>query len=206
MSARVLWAPNGSAQAARLVSLLARRAACPADGSDKSPSSASFYRFFAPRPEESVPAACADVGYCTTHTECHAFLLGSRLIGVASAEEAAAAAAGDPGTVDAVLDLSASPALFPPEGIGSSGLLGSQAQPALVEGPERRLRKAAAGRQYTPHRDGGQYMYRYTLRMNHSDVPATREMLNRFDLAPGSQYKRYWWFANLQVRRSGRRR
>lgn len=200
MTARVLWAPNGSAEAARLVSLLARRAACPADGADKRPSSGSFYRFFSPRPEESVPAACLDAGYCTTHTECHAFLLGSRLVGMASAEEAAAVAVGAPGTVDAVLDLSASPALFPPNSISGSDLLGSQMQPALATGLEWRLREAeAAGGQYTQYRDSGQYTYRYTLRMNHSDVPATREMLNRFDLAPGNQYKRYWWFTNLQA-------
>ena len=38
----------------------------------------------------------------------------------------------------------------------------------------------------------------YTIRMNHTAVPPTRQVLNIFDLQPDEAYKEYWFFANLQ--------
>lgn len=38
----------------------------------------------------------------------------------------------------------------------------------------------------------------YTVRMNHTAVPPTRQVLNIFDLQPDEAYKEYWFFANLQ--------
>ncbi|GAB4821282.1 hypothetical protein N2152v2_008328 [Parachlorella kessleri] len=43
------------------------------------------------------------------------------------------------------------------------------------------------------------HSYSYTLRVNHTDVPYTRMLFNSFDVAPGKQYRQYWWFCNLQA-------
>lgn len=38
----------------------------------------------------------------------------------------------------------------------------------------------------------------YTIRMNHTHMPSSRQLLNPFDVLPDDQYRRYWFFANLQ--------
>lgn len=39
----------------------------------------------------------------------------------------------------------------------------------------------------------------YTLRANHTGLPSTRVVYNAFDILPDSQYRDYWFFANLQL-------
>ena len=46
--------------------------------------------------------------------------------------------------------------------------------------------------------DPGAGSVAYTIRMNHTAVPPTRQVLNIFDLQPDEAYKEYWFFANLQ--------
>lgn len=38
----------------------------------------------------------------------------------------------------------------------------------------------------------------YTIRMNHTHMPSSRQLLNVFDVLPDDQFRRYWFFANLQ--------
>lgn len=38
----------------------------------------------------------------------------------------------------------------------------------------------------------------YTIRMNHTHMPSSRQLLNVFDVLPDDQYRRYWFFTNLQ--------
>lgn len=40
--------------------------------------------------------------------------------------------------------------------------------------------------------------YSYTIRMNHTHMPSSRQLLNVFDILPDTQYRRYWFFSNLQ--------
>ena len=40
---------------------------------------------------------------------------------------------------------------------------------------------------------------RYTIRANHTGLPSTRVVYNAFDILPDSQYRDYWFFANLQL-------
>ena len=40
--------------------------------------------------------------------------------------------------------------------------------------------------------------YTYTIRMNHTHMPSSRQLLNVFDILPDPQYRRYWFFSNLQ--------
>ena len=40
--------------------------------------------------------------------------------------------------------------------------------------------------------------YAYTIRMNHTHMPSSRQLLNVFDVLPDTQYRRYWFFSNLQ--------
>ena len=40
--------------------------------------------------------------------------------------------------------------------------------------------------------------YAYTIRMNHTHMPSSRQLLNVFDILPDTQYRRYWFFSNLQ--------
>lgn len=40
--------------------------------------------------------------------------------------------------------------------------------------------------------------YAYTIRMNHTHMPSSRQLLNVFDILPDPQYRRYWFFSNLQ--------
>lgn len=40
---------------------------------------------------------------------------------------------------------------------------------------------------------------RYTIRANHTGLPSTRAVYNAFDILPDSQYRDYWFFANLQL-------
>lgn len=40
--------------------------------------------------------------------------------------------------------------------------------------------------------------FAYTIRMNHTHMPSSRQLLNVFDILPDTQYKRYWFFTNLQ--------
>jgi hypothetical protein len=43
---------------------------------------------------------------------------------------------------------------------------------------------------------------RYRIRMNHTHLPSNRQRLDFFSPAPNEEYKRYWFFVNLQVWRS----
>ena len=38
----------------------------------------------------------------------------------------------------------------------------------------------------------------YTIRMNHTHMPSSRQLLNVFDVLPDDQFRRYYFFANLQ--------
>ena len=40
--------------------------------------------------------------------------------------------------------------------------------------------------------------FAYTIRMNHTHMPSSRQLLNVFDILPDEQYRRYWFFTNLQ--------
>lgn len=40
--------------------------------------------------------------------------------------------------------------------------------------------------------------FAYTIRMNHTHMPSSRQLLNVFDILPDPQYRRYWFFSNLQ--------
>ncbi len=40
--------------------------------------------------------------------------------------------------------------------------------------------------------------FAYTIRMNHTHMPSSRQLLNVFDILPDAQYRRYWFFTNLQ--------
>ena len=40
--------------------------------------------------------------------------------------------------------------------------------------------------------------FAYTIRMNHTHMPSSRQLLNVFDILPDTQYRRYWFFSNLQ--------
>ena len=40
--------------------------------------------------------------------------------------------------------------------------------------------------------------FAYTIRMNHTHMPSSRQLLNVFDVLPDPQYRRYWFFSNLQ--------
>lgn len=40
---------------------------------------------------------------------------------------------------------------------------------------------------------------RYTIRANHTGLPSTRVAYNAFDILPDSQYRDFWFFANLQL-------
>jgi hypothetical protein len=46
---------------------------------------------------------------------------------------------------------------------------------------------------------GGAPGARYTIRANHTGLPSTRVVYNAFDILPDSQYRDYWFFANLQL-------
>ena len=35
----------------------------------------------------------------------------------------------------------------------------------------------------------------YAIRVNHTSVPSTQELLNYFSPAPDVQYQQYWWAA-----------
>ncbi len=47
--------------------------------------------------------------------------------------------------------------------------------------------------------DGAAPGARYTIRANHTGLPSTRVIYNAFDILPDSQYRDYWFFANLQL-------
>ncbi len=36
----------------------------------------------------------------------------------------------------------------------------------------------------------------YAIRVNHTSVPSTQELLNYFSPAPDVQYQQYWWAAS----------
>ncbi len=40
---------------------------------------------------------------------------------------------------------------------------------------------------------------RYTIRANHTGLPSTHTVYNAFDILPDTQYRDYWFFANLQL-------
>ena len=46
--------------------------------------------------------------------------------------------------------------------------------------------------------DANSPQFEYTIRMNHTHMPSSRQLLNPFDVLPDDQYRRYWFFANLQ--------
>lgn len=52
-------------------------------------------------------------------------------------------------------------------------------------------------------------LWRYIIRMNHTDVPPTPLLLDLFDVSPTptnglGYYRDYWFFTNLQVRWNSR--
>ena len=91
--------------------LVAKSAACPPDAvAPRRASDASFYRFWAASAAAAAaahPECGSSSAACRAQPACYLPLLERQLFGYASGQEAAAAAAGAPGTADAVLDFAA---------------------------------------------------------------------------------------------------
>lgn len=166
--------------------LVAQAAACPADSTKKRPSGSSFFRYF---PVPDAPPECMNAAYCWQHEDCYVPVVGVQLVGRASAEEAVQEAVAHPETIDAVVDWSA----WQPSGAAAadgaardlldrSSTGGSrQGSSQLSSGEEQQLQQQhgeEAG-------SGGGPVFRYTIRMNHTELPFTRMILNDFDLTPG---------------------
>ncbi|KAK9842270.1 hypothetical protein WJX81_003820 [Elliptochloris bilobata] len=149
--ARLLFAPNTSADATALMRSAAAAVACPADAARKRPGARSFHALF----RGSGGAQCEQQGACLGTPACWEGLLGRQIVGHPSEAEALAAAAAEPETVDAVV-------VFGDGGAAAPGA-------------------------------------RYTIRANHTGLPSTRVVYNAFDILPDSQYRDYWFFANLQL-------
>lgn len=175
-AARVAFAPN-TTEVQRLMLLLAKAAACPPEAAaPRRNSSTSFYRFWAAGAAEAAaahPECAGAAAACRAQPTCYLPLFRRQLAGYATGEEAAAAAAAAPGTVDAVLDFTA-------------WQQGRQA-PAERSPPGQR---PGLEQQQAPLGHGGQalgpapsHAFAYTLRMNHSEVPPTRMRLNQVRLA-----------------------
>lgn len=79
---------------------VAQAAACPADASRKSSTSASFYRYFR---IPGAPAYCSDARLCMADAACYGGLLGHQMRGFLNESEAVKAATEHPGSADAVL-------------------------------------------------------------------------------------------------------
>ena len=227
-AARLLFAPNTTAVTG-LMLLLAKAAACPPGGaiSAYASSSASFYHFFAASAKAAAAEhpECASGGAdaCRAQPACYLPLYQRQLAGHASAEEAAAAAAAQPGTVDALLDFTAwqqaldARQAAPGQGRQQAGT--PEREPAQRQPPRWRLLEAApqrpprlaaqrSGQEGDEEEEGGEawqqallgreaggqrwwgvgspLVYSYTLRMNHSEVPPTRMLLNQVGLKRGT--------------------
>lgn len=133
--------------------LVAKGAACPPDSARTRRGTAmSWFRFWAASAAAAAaqhPECGASADACRATPACYLPAFERQMAGFASGDEAQAAAAAAPGTVDAVLDFSA----------WQQG----QGQRAVDGGPSGS----------SPH------AYTYTLRMNHSEVPPTRIRLNQ---------------------------
>lgn len=170
-----------------------------------------------------APPGCSEAAFCEAHEECYQGLLGTRLLGFGTAGEAEAAALAAPGTVDAVIELwGPAMGLSREQGweqrgerSGERGPLQEQAQARRVAGGGSSSHLQQQQRSGSGDEGGGSdassaalgalsssssspHAYSYTLRLNHTSVPFTRMLYNSFDLAPGKQYRSYWWFLNLQ--------
>lgn len=163
--------------------LVAKAAACPPDAArPRRNSSASFYQFWAAAAGAAAAAGhpeCLSGGAaaCRAQPACYLPLFERQLVGHSSGEAAAAAAAAQPGTVDAVLDLTA----WVQRAEQATQRLRHVAPP---------LERQAAGSQLwqLPLSTGGgglssaaasPSLLRYSIRMNHTDVPPTRMRLNQ---------------------------
>lgn len=191
LAARIHFAPNTTA-VQQLMLLLAKAAACPPDAvRPRRNSSASFYQYWA-----AAAGAAASAGHpecltggaaaCRAQPACYLPLFERQLVGHASGDEAAAAAAAQPGTVDAVLDLTGwaqqarqtpqpaqHAAAAPPQRQGGVPLRPPSPSPANNRGVER------GGSTGGPPAGTSPFLFRYSLRMNHTDVPPTRMRLNQ---------------------------
>lgn len=185
-AARVLFAPN-STEVRDLMLLVAKAAACPPDAArPRRSSSTSFYRHWwasAAAAAEAHPECLAGgAEACRAQPACYLPLFERQLEGHASGEAAEAAAAADPGTVDAVLDFSAwqqaggsGPQLGGAWQEGLQGRQGRQQQQQQQWQQQARQQQQGQG----PQLQGGALSFAYTLRMNHSEVPPTRMRLNQ---------------------------
>lgn len=245
--------PFLSPQVSRLVGVLAKAAACPADSTKKRNTSDSFFRYFqgeaggpglpwaavlravalgdivggpfvlngtasvAPSwagldaldtcacccvlpAVPGAPLECMDSTYCQQHEECYASLLGTRLLGYESAAVAEAVALGHPETVDAIVEFWGPGLQLCAWHVGEPAAQNGRQQQQQAQGPA--LEQPAAQQQQLGQlavQGGGQHAYAYSLRLNHTGVPFTRMLFNQFDVAPGKQYRQYWWFLNLQT-------
>eukprot|EP00887_Chlorella_sp_A99_P005937 scaffold29.g5937.t1 len=227
--ARILFAPNASAHVARLALLLAAAAACPLDPGKKQPSGSGFYRYFpipdAP-PACLDTTYCRTHKEC--HAPLLGAQLVGRASAAEAVAEAVAAPETVDAVIDfTAWDAprgSDRDVAWEPQGGGNMAGAGQTDEAggrAPEVGADGRLQRRVAGtaawrqaqaqaQQQKQQREPEQGMggavggaggsvFRYTIRMNHTQVPFTRMLLNNFDLAPGSQYKQQWFFANLQA-------
>lgn len=169
-AAQVLFVPN-TTDVQRLMLLFAKAAACPPDSARlRRNSSTSFYRFWAASSAAAAvhhPECWGPAAACRAQPACYLPLFERQLVGLASSAEAEAAAAAQPGTVDAVLDF----------GAWQAGLDAARWQ---LQGRQ----EAAEPQQHQQQREGSTrapppLAYAYTLRLNHSQVPPTRMRLNQ---------------------------
>jgi len=183
MHAKIYYTPN-TQETKAIMTQFAQQVACPSNPAAKGNSSESFYRYFAPssRDRQDTPTACHsdDWRECAALPDCYLPLLDSQILGVASVKAAEAAAARQ--KVDAVIefDLNHTLQVAPPGNNNNNNNNNNTA----ANSSDDTIANIITG---------------YTLRVNQNGSPTTKVLFNAFDLAPGTEYKSYWWFSNLQA-------
>jgi hypothetical protein len=184
-SASILFAPN-TTEVQGLMLLLAKAAACPPDAvQPRRNSRASFYQYWAASAGAAAAAGhpeCLSGGTeaCRAQPACYLPLYRRQLVGHASAELAVAAAAAEPGSVDAVLDFTAWQ-----QQASQHRQQGQQAAQQTWQQAQQGEQALQQGEQTQQQGEQQQrFLYPYTIRMNHSEVPPTRMRLNQVGHLP----------------------